>query len=553
MNQDLPGLVITGASGFVGRHVMAALAGKYRLFCLARRSQAEAGIPQYDSQRWTQVDISNWESLKDIERCITANGGADFVLHLAGYYDFTNKKHPQYESTNVLGTKNVLEFSRLLNIKHFIFSSSLAACPFPDRGQFIDEETKPTANIPYAISKRRAEELICSYSHFFHCSIMRLAAIFSDWCEYPPVYMFLSTWLYDKWNRRILAGKGNSAIPYLHIYDLIKLITHLLESNFDKTGFSIYNASPLETVSHKQLFLASTRFFYGQEKKPILIPKIIALPCVALRQWIKDFLGLPVFERIWMIRYIDRKMTVDARKTYQALNWKPTPRYNLIRRLLIIIENLKRYPEAWHLKNEAAMQHAADRPNLMLSSILIEMRDELINEIAQFISSQENTERFCHYHMMPMDTIKWFISLIYQILVTSIRTRDRTSLRNYARIIAYQRFKQGFKASQVCDMVLSIGKIVSKHLLKRADLKNFRQDIYDYIILSMQLTADEIEDVFEEMQDQSTYPNAEKNYIDLLTNNLELKRMVEDLQDICKDGWNIELFSKKDDSENPTY
>ncbi|MBC8431826.1 MAG: hypothetical protein H8D96_07880 [Desulfobacterales bacterium] len=45
MNNGAPGILVTGASGFIGRHFVAAVNGKFRLFCLARRSQKEVGIP----------------------------------------------------------------------------------------------------------------------------------------------------------------------------------------------------------------------------------------------------------------------------------------------------------------------------------------------------------------------------------------------------------------------------------------------------------------------------------------------------------------------------
>ena len=64
---------------------------------------------------------------------ISQNGNIEFVVHFAGYYTFDNTPHPEYERTNVNGTKLVLKYSKLLNPKRFIFSSSVAACDFPKR------------------------------------------------------------------------------------------------------------------------------------------------------------------------------------------------------------------------------------------------------------------------------------------------------------------------------------------------------------------------------------------------------------------------------------
>lgn len=299
MDLSLPGVLVTGASGFVGRNFLEAANGKFRLFCLARRSQFEAGVPRFKNQRWTQVDIGQRDALLEVARCVQDNGGAEYVLHLAGYYDFSYKDHPEYYRTNVLGTKNVLDLTERLGAKRFLYSSSLAACRFPPKGKAITEETAPDADFPYARSKRAAEQLIREYEGAFSRSILRFAALYSDWCEYPPVYAFLKTWLSSDWNARMLGGRGESAVPYLHIRDLTALLLRVIERSDELPRFSIYNASPSHTTSHRQLYCAATRFLYGHECSPIHIPKILAMPGVAVRQYLLDALGHPPFERTW--------------------------------------------------------------------------------------------------------------------------------------------------------------------------------------------------------------------------------------------------------------
>ena len=169
MSKLLPAIVVTGASGFIGRHFVIAVSGQYRLFCIARRSQKEAGIPYNDNIHWLQADITKWENLLNVFKYIKDQGGADYVLHLAGYYDFTKKDNPAYEHVNVIGTRYILEFSMMLEIKRFIFSSSVAACKFPPKGKAITEESPADEDFPYACSKRRGELLIKEYSESFSC------------------------------------------------------------------------------------------------------------------------------------------------------------------------------------------------------------------------------------------------------------------------------------------------------------------------------------------------------------------------------------------------
>ena len=59
----LPTLVLTGASGFVGRHLLESLAAEYRIFGIARRSQIRCGAPVHPNITWFQVDIGERLSL----------------------------------------------------------------------------------------------------------------------------------------------------------------------------------------------------------------------------------------------------------------------------------------------------------------------------------------------------------------------------------------------------------------------------------------------------------------------------------------------------------
>ena len=155
----------------------------------------EAGVQPNGNLRWTQVDIADWSNLKDLIQRVEDHGGIEYIVHLAGYYDFTNSEHPNYIRTNVEGTKNMLELAKHLKVKRFIFASSQAACSFDTT---VSEESLPDADLPYARSKRAGEELVREYSRLFPCAIIRMAAVFSDWCEYPPLYTLLNNWLSGK-------------------------------------------------------------------------------------------------------------------------------------------------------------------------------------------------------------------------------------------------------------------------------------------------------------------------------------------------------------------
>jgi len=535
MSKILPAIVVTGASGFIGRHFVIAVSEQYRLFCIARRSQKEAGIPYNDNIHWLQADITKWENLLNVFKYIKDQGGADYVLHLAGYYDFTKKENPVYEHVNVIGTRYILELSMMLEIKRFVFSSSVAACKFPPKGKAITEESPADEDFPYACSKRRGELLIKEYSESFPCSIVRLAAVFSDWCEYPMLYMLLKSWLStNKLMSRIVAGHGESAIPYIHIRDLIKLFIRIIDISDTLPRLATYNASSNGSVSHNELFEAVTRYYYGHGLKPFQIPKPMAylgLVIISFFGWLK---GKKTLEQPWMAEYIDKKLCVDASATYNALGWKPTPRWHILRRLLFLTEKMTNYPNDWTFRNEILVKKVAYRKSTTIYDILTESRELLVDKIIQEVISPQNKHRFPNYRKMDRELLKWYITLNYQLVATTVKNRDRSIMPSYAKEIAYRRYIKGFKAREVKDLMLFVGNTMKESLLAKHELKDWGQRVDDYIILTSQLAADEFEDRYEMLESQAPEQIASIKDIDIesLTSSENLKQIIRMLEDI---------------------
>ena len=535
--KELPGILVTGASGFIGRHFVIAVSDKFRLFCVARRSQKEVSVPYKDTIHWLQADISKWDNLLKIYEYINKHGGVDYVLHLAGYYDFTLKKNPVYEQVNVIATRHLLELSNMMQIKRFIFSSSVAACKFPPKGQAITEESPADGDFPYACSKRRGELLIKEYSESFPCSIVRLAAVYSDWCEYPMLYMLLRHWLSgNKLTSRILSGRGESAVPYIHIRDLIKLFLRIIEISDTLPQFAIYIAGPKECVSHEELFKAVTRYYYGYDVKPFKMPKFfirLGLIVLSFSGWLT---GKETLEKPWMAGYIDKKLTIEPSVTYTALDWKPAPRYLVLRRLLFLTEKITSHPYDWNFRNEITIHKVAYRKSTIIYDILIQHRDLLIDMILREVTLAENRVRFPNYSKMDRELLKWYIILNYQLISTTVRDRDRTIIPSAVQQIAHRRYIEGFKVKEVKDLILITAKTMETFLLQRPELKSFKQRVEDYIVLTAQYAADELEDNYDVLKGILGAPLPTQIFSikenEKLTKSKNIKLIVEQLEDI---------------------
>jgi nucleoside-diphosphate-sugar epimerase len=551
MNPTLPGIVLTGASGFVGRNFIETANKKFRLYCIARRSQNEAGIPRYDNIKWAQADIGNLSRIQDIAKSIKDQGGADYVLHLAGFYDFTLKDNPAYENTNVTGTDNILKLAQYLEIKRFLFSSSLVVSKFSEPDRVLDEKSPPDAEFPYARSKRKGEELVKEYSRYFSCSIIRLAAVFSDWCEYAPLYVFLNTWLSNKWNSKILGGRGESSITYIHINDLIKLLLKIIEISDTLPKLDTYVASPGGTITHNELFKAATKYYYGHIVRPFRFPKWLAFTGTIVRSFSGRIFGNEPFERLWMIKYIDKKLLVEPSVTNKNLLWKTTQRYDILRRLLFMIDKIKNHHNDWKIKNEITLRRIAYRPNILIYDILVKKRESLVNKMLQHILSPENKIRFRHYRKMDENTLKWHITLLYQLIAITIRTKDRQLIQNYSFIITYRRFLEEFDIEELVEFSNTLVNIINSTILSRSELKEMKQEVFDYINVTMQLTVDEIEDYYEFLETQPLDALSGTEKLPSIENSEDIKRIVRQLEDTFYDTLDYHL--KKDYQEMRSF
>ena len=498
---NLQSIVITGASGFIGSYVIEYLKDDFKIFAIARRSRKEADIPYHPNLHWLQCDISNQSILDEATDYINKSGGADFLVHLAAFYDYSYKDNPAYDIVNVEGTKNILEFSSLIGVKRFIFASSVAACEFPLNGCVISESSIPDADYHYARSKKEGEEFVKKYSQKFSCTIIRSAAVFSDWCEYAPLYKFLSRWLTKKLDSKIIAGKGLSAVPYIHIRDLCILLKTIIEKSDKLPDFDIYNASPDGSTSHKEIFEVSTHYFFGRVVKPVYLPKYLAYPALVVRkafQILRLTCDNPI-ERFWMIKYIDKKLVVSSTYTQSALDWHPTPRYHLTRRLLFLLEKMKRHPDAWQLKNEATLKRIASRINLIIYEKLIEQKEVILTKLNEIIIDENPGGKFSQYKRLPLNELQCYISAIYHLLLATVRSSDRSLLLKYIEDIAVIKFAEGFEPEIICRTLKLFSEVIIEHLSAFKGLSDKRQEIYDSIGLSLQIAQDEIEDLYDNL------------------------------------------------------
>jgi len=110
-------IFITGGTGFLGNFlVKKLLKEENEIVCLIRKKEQVNRFPKAKNLSFVFGDITDMENLKG------KIGRIDYVIHVGGV---THSENPEvFFKTNVLGTKNILNYFKKKRIKKFIYISS---------------------------------------------------------------------------------------------------------------------------------------------------------------------------------------------------------------------------------------------------------------------------------------------------------------------------------------------------------------------------------------------------------------------------------------------
>ncbi|MBV8151758.1 MAG: NAD-dependent epimerase/dehydratase family protein [Candidatus Eremiobacteraeota bacterium] len=125
---------LTGATGFVGSHVFAALrAAGFRVRALARTSP-----PAFDSTL-DDAEIVVGDLLRPGE-LLRSLRGCRYLIHCAALYSFSPGDRAQMRSVNVEGTASLCEAARDAGVERVVLTSSSVTVGPSDNGRLRTEE-----------------------------------------------------------------------------------------------------------------------------------------------------------------------------------------------------------------------------------------------------------------------------------------------------------------------------------------------------------------------------------------------------------------------------
>ncbi len=248
-------VLVTGAAGFIGYHVSAALLARGETvvgvdmvndyYDVALKEARLARLTAQVKFSFLRIDLAERGALH--EAC--ADVGIERIVHLAAQAGVRHSlTHPfDYQRGNLEAHLAVLEFCRgLENCVHLVYASSSSVYGGNKKLPFCEADPVDQPVSLYAATKKAGELMSHSYSHLYRLPLtgLRFFTVYGPWGR-PD----MAAWLFV---RAILAGEpiqvfnhGDMMRDFTYIDDIVAGVLAVLdrppEENHGDTPHRIYN------------------------------------------------------------------------------------------------------------------------------------------------------------------------------------------------------------------------------------------------------------------------------------------------------------------------
>ena len=288
-------LFITGSSGFIGFHVAKRYLDKgFKVYGFdsmnnyydvkLKRSRLNI-LKKYKNFSFTKGNLENQKKLNSSINKFKPS----IIIHLAAQagvrYSIENPKI--YLNSNIIGTFNVIECAKKLNIKHLIIGSSSSVYGANKKFPFQEIDKTDRQISFYAATKKSTENIAHSYSSLWKIpiTVLRFFTVYGPWGRPDMAYF--------KFTKNILRGKkidvynkGKMYRDYTYIDDIVDGIVKLtnkipkLNSSKKYKNDSISHIAPIRTLN------------IGNTKKVLLSDFISAIEKNLNKKAVKRFLPM---------------------------------------------------------------------------------------------------------------------------------------------------------------------------------------------------------------------------------------------------------------------
>jgi UDP-glucuronate 4-epimerase len=230
-------IFITGACGFIGFHLSKKLLKKkYSIFGFdsvnnyydvgLKKSRLKI-LKKNKNFSFTKGKLENDKSLK---KCIL-KFKPKIIIHLAAQAGvrYSIKEPRTYINSNIIGTFNVIELAKEINIKHLIIASSSSVYGANKKLPFKEIDKTDSQLSVYAAAKKSAENIAHSYSNIWKIptTVLRFFTVYGPWGR-PDMALFKFTKGILNKKKINIYNKGKLYRDFTYIDDIVNGICSLM-------------------------------------------------------------------------------------------------------------------------------------------------------------------------------------------------------------------------------------------------------------------------------------------------------------------------------------
>ena len=235
----MTGVLITGTAGFIGFHLARLLLDEgfevhgfdgmtdyYDVRLKRRRHAMLLQTPGFAATEGMLEDQEAFDRVADAFR-------PDVIVHLAAQagvrYSLENPR--AYLDANVIGTFNVMEAARRLEVRHLLMASTSSVYGANDEMPFTETEKADTQLTIYAATKKANESMAHAYAHLWDLptTMFRFFTVYGTWGR-PDLALY-------KFVDAILDGRpidiynnGDMYRDFTYVDDLVRGIRLLIDA-----------------------------------------------------------------------------------------------------------------------------------------------------------------------------------------------------------------------------------------------------------------------------------------------------------------------------------
>ena len=309
MTHERRSVLVTGATGFIGRHLVDRLvaAEDIHVRIITRR---DSPLPESWARRVEAsiADLSHVYSLKPALR------GVDIVYHLAG----ETRDPAFFHTVNVDGTRNLLDACAEVGLSRFLHLSS-AGVVASGSGYYLDEETVCHPEDQYEYSKLIAEQTVRAFAdqNAIPVTIIRPTIVFGEDTRRGKDS-------FGEWLRAIQSGRfwpigrGSYVANYIYVKDLVEGC--ILAANSQKAVGETYILS--DPCSMKE-FISMMAAALGKNVPRLFIPVPLACLVAAGFEMLHKVSGRSVPLTRSKVRALTTRRVYSPRKIQEELGFAP--------------------------------------------------------------------------------------------------------------------------------------------------------------------------------------------------------------------------------------